>query len=259
MKKPGQLFSSLLKFGNTKYNNNLGGPAWVIPLTIGVFVASQALAGIVLGAILTLTRHGSSLSKISDVAWVQFLFVLFAEAVAVGLVLWLLKLRKVSLAKIGLGRLPGWSDLKSGLLGFGAYYLVLIVVLLAVSQLVPSLNLDQNQDIGFDRINDGMDKAFAFLSLVILAPIGEEVLMRGYLFSGLRGKLNFLPAMFITSLIFAAAHLEFGNGGPLVWAAALSTFVLSMVLVYKRETTGAIYAGILIHMLNNLVAFKVNF
>jgi membrane protease YdiL (CAAX protease family) len=32
-----------------------------------------------------------------------------------------------------------------------------------------------------------------------------------------------------------------------------------MVLVYLRETTGALYAGMLVHALNNLIAFGVHF
>jgi membrane protease YdiL (CAAX protease family) len=42
-----------------------------------------------------------------------------------------------------------------------------------------------------------------------------------------------------------------------MWAAAFDTFILSVVLVYLREKTGALYAGMLVHMLNNLLAFFV--
>ncbi|MGH9351096.1 MAG: lysostaphin resistance A-like protein, partial [Terriglobia bacterium] len=90
-------------------------------------------------------------------------------------------------------------------------------------------------------------------------PLGEETLVRGYLYSGLRKYWRFWPALLFTSLLFGAAHLEFGAGGPLVWAAAIDTFLLSVVLCYLRERTGALYAGILVHMLNNLIAFGVHF
>jgi uncharacterized protein len=84
-------------------------------------------------------------------------------------------------------------------------------------------------------------------------------LVRGYLFSGLRMVWRFWPAVLVTSLFFGAAHLEFGSGGPLVWAAAIDTFILSAVLCFLRERTGALYAGIAVHMLNNLIAFGVHF
>ena len=91
-----------------------------------------------------------------------------------------------------------------------------------------------------------------------LPPIGEETLMRGYLYSGLRSRLHFWPALLITSLLFGVAHLSTGVSGPL-WAAAVDTFILSAVLVYLREKTGALYAPIMLHGLNNLVAFFAHF
>jgi membrane protease YdiL (CAAX protease family) len=75
-----------------------------------------------------------------------------------------------------------------------------------------------------------------------LPPLGEEILVRGYLFSGLRMVWRFLPAVIVTSLLFGAAHLEFGGGGPLVWAAAIDTFILSVVLCFLRERSGALDA-----------------
>jgi membrane protease YdiL (CAAX protease family) len=53
--------------------------------------------------------------------------------------------------------------------------------------------------------------------------------------------------------------LQTGQGASLLWAAGVDTFVLSLVLVYLREKTGALYAGMLVHSLNNLIAFGVHF
>jgi membrane protease YdiL (CAAX protease family) len=86
-----------------------------------------------------------------------------------------------------------------------------------------------------------------------------EILVRGYLYSGLRSNWKFLPAALLTSLMFGLAHLQLGSGAAVVWAAGIDTFVLSMVLVYLREKTGVLYAGILVHALNNLIAFGVHF
>jgi membrane protease YdiL (CAAX protease family) len=82
--------------------------------------------------------------------------------------------------------------------------------------------------------------------------------VRGYLYSGLRSKLKYLPALLITSLLFGAAHLSENDSG-LLWSGALDTFLLSVVLVYLRENTGALYAGMLVHMANNVIAFSVHF
>ena len=171
----------------------------------------------------------------------------------------LLRRRGLKLNAIGLGRKPTWGDLKKALIGFLAFYALLILATLAISALVPSFNTNQTQDVGFNSLNSTLDGIFAFASLVILPPLGEETLVRGYLYSGLRSRWKFVPAMLVTSLIFGLAHLQLGSGTAAVYAAGLDTFVLSLVLVYLRETTGALYAGMLVHSLNNVVAFGVHF
>jgi membrane protease YdiL (CAAX protease family) len=259
MKTPVQILSAVKKRNSKNNTENLGGVAQIIAFAVGIFIASQLVAGIFVGVFLGILNGNKGIADGFDSAVSQFAYVLLAEATAIGLVYWLLQYKKVSLAKIGLGRWPNWKDLKSGLLGFGFYYAVLIIILALASWLIPSLNVDQNQEVGFDNLQGNLDQVFAFTSLVLLAPLGEEILMRGYLYSGLRSKMKFVPAMLLTSAIFGLAHLEFGNNAPLVWVAALSTFILSLVLVYKKEKTGALYAGILIHVLNNLVAFLVHF
>jgi membrane protease YdiL (CAAX protease family) len=89
----------------------------------------------------------------------------------------------------------------------------------------------------------------------VLPPIVEETVFRGFIFTGLRGKLKFVWAAVLTSLLFATAHLEFGSGKPLLWVAGLDTFTLSLALCYLREKTGSLWPGILLHALKNGVAF----
>src|SRR3989344_1552365 len=101
----------------------------------------------------------------------------------------------------------------------------------------------------------GVDRLLAFVGLVILPPLAEEILIRGYLYSGLRRSLAFAPAALFTSLLFGLAHLELGAAAAPLWIAAINTFVLSLVLVYLREKAGSLWPPIMVHSLNNLVAF----
>jgi membrane protease YdiL (CAAX protease family) len=143
-------------------------------------------------------------------------------------------------------------------LGFAAFYGLLIIAGVIINAFAPNVNNEQ-QNLGFNNINTSTQNLLAFISLVALPPLGEEVLVRGYLYSGLRMVWRFWPALLVTSLLFGAAHLEFGAGGPLVWAAAIDTLLLSIVLCFLRERTGALYAGMAVHLLNNLIAFGVHF
>jgi len=97
------------------------------------------------------------------------------------------------------------------------------------------------------------------VALVILAPIYEEILFRGVLFTGLRKKLPLITTGIIVSVIFGAAHLEWGGDSPLNWAAAIDTAVFSMVLVYLRETSKSLWPAIFLHGLKNAIAFTLVF
>jgi len=237
-----------------KSYENLGGPLRLIFTTILIFLASQVVAALVAETSLSLLHRGGM--SLDDSIGAQFVYVALAEGLAVWLVLKVVRSRGVKLGSIGLGRRPIAKDFTRALIGFGAFYLLLIIAGVIVNSLSPEIT-NQKQNLGFTNINSGTDNILAFISLVLLPPLGEETLIRGYLYSGLRRIWRFAPALLATSFIFGAAHLELGSGSPLVWGAAIDTFLLSVVLVYLREKTGALYAGMLVHMLNNLIAFFV--
>jgi CAAX protease family protein len=47
-----------------------------------------------------------------------------------------------------------------------------------------------------------------FVTLVVLAPVCEEIFFRGYLYPALRNRMDMQPAMLINGAMFAAAHFE---------------------------------------------------
>lgn len=82
----------------------------------------------------------------------------------------------------------------------------------------------------------------------IAAPVSEEVLFRGYLFGGLRERLDRIPAALVAGAIFGALHAVTGLSA----VPPLIAFGFILCLLY--EQTGSIVPGILLHMLNNCVA-----
>ena len=236
---------------------NFGGPARIILVAFGIFLLSQFVAVLLVEAGLQLFNVGAK-DGIAQSAAAQFFYILLAEAAVIGSVYWVLRRRKLKLAAIGLGRRLSWRDIKWAVGGFLGFYGLLFAVTAILLLLVPGFDIEAPQDVGFNVLATPLDQIIALVALVILPPIGEETLMRGYLYSGLRSRLHFWPALLITSLLFGAAHLSTGVSGPL-WAAAVDTFILSAVLVYLRERTGALYAPIMLHGLNNLVAFFAHF
>ena len=133
------------------------------------------------------------------------------------------------------------------------------VLLSLATHIFPTINVNQKQQLGFQNSSGSLDLFLTFVSLVVLPPLVEETVFRGFIFTGLRSSLKWWWAAFITSLIFATAHLEFGSGQPLLWSAAIDTFTLSLVLCYLRQKTDSLWPGILLHALKNCIAFVALF
>ncbi len=241
--------------------NNFDRPWLVIVVTILIFFISQFVAVflVALGKQL-LHPHTSLSSALSGSAPAQFFYVLIAEGLAAALTIFVVRrVMRQHLSVIGLGRRPKFADIGRAMWGFAAFYVLLIVSSIIISLFVPGLNTKEAQNVGFNTLNSPLDYVLAFSALVFLPPLGEETLMRGYLYSGLRARLRFTSALLVTSVLFGLAHLGSGTNGSPLWLAGLDTFLLSVVLVYLRERTGALYAGMLVHAANNLIAFGVHF
>ena len=234
------------------------GPISAVIVTVVVYFLAQFLGSIAI----ILVGKGQGFNHAQLLAWVdqtgpQFFYTALVEGLTLG-ILWLfLKHRKASFKTLGLTK-PQIKDLAYVGLGFVMYFPILIGVLGAAKLWFPQLNLEQQQQIGFHSAH-GLALVVVFISLVVLPPISEEILTRGFLFLGLKTKLPVFWAAIVASSIFASAHLQAGSGAPLLWAAAIDTFVLSMVLVFLRQKTGRLWAGIGLHMLKNCIAFAALF
>ncbi len=235
-------------------------PVWTVLLTLGTFFATQFWAGALISPILAMLASDSTslTAYLQDSPWLMALF----YAILAGLTLWtinvLIKLEfGSSLETLGLNK-PRKKHVVYVLLGYGAYFLLYVAVVILVKWLIPELDLDKEQELSFSTETTGLPLLAVFFSLVVLPPLVEETLARGFLFGGLRTKLPFIAAAVITSLLFAAAHLGGAKDG-LLWVAAIDTFILSIILCYLREKTGSLWPSIGVHMLKNGVAFIILF
>ena len=168
--------------------------------------------------------------------------------------------RVMSREELGLKGWPTWTDIGLALVGFFAYMLLAAGVLALFVWMhdigvFPWFEVEEAQDVGFNVLNSGLDKIVAFITLVVVAPIAEEIIFRGWLYGKLRRKFSeklsnvagMILSILLVSVLFGMVHLQ--------WNVGVNVFALSVVLCSLREITGTIYAGILLHMLKNGVAF----
>ncbi len=234
-------------------------PSATVFITVAIYFAAQLVAGILI-SIVPLIQHWSAAQTtdwLQTNVWATFAFVILIEAATLYLLHFFLKFRNLGFKNIGFNK-PRAKYAAYALSGFAAYFVLYILGILIAKALVPGLDLEQKQELGFSTSTRGIELIPVFASLVILPPIVEEIVARGFLFGGLRTKLPFVSAAIITSGLFAAAHLGEASDG-LLWVAAVDTFILSLVLCYLREKTGSLWPSIGLHMIKNGLAFIVLF
>jgi membrane protease YdiL (CAAX protease family) len=227
-------------------------PFTSIGLLVGVFLLSQLLAVFIIG----LYPAFHNWTGAQSTAWLetvpaQFLYVLAAEILSVSMIFWLLKKAGIKRSRIGFVK-PKAVDAIYALLTYGVYFIVFIFIFMVASRFTDT---GQKQELGFDDPLGQGQLIMTFISLVLLPPIAEEIMFRGFLFSSLRAKMRFRYAVILTSVLFGVAHLQFGSDAPLLWIAAIDTFTLSCFLCYLREKTGRIWPSVFLHATKNLIAF----
>jgi membrane protease YdiL (CAAX protease family) len=90
----------------------------------------------------------------------------------------------------------------------------------------------------------------AALLTCVLAPVCEEFLFRGYMFTALRNLGGVLPAAVVTGLVFGGVHAV---SAPAVYLIPLAFLGFGLCLLYWR--TGSLLPCIAAHALNNSIAF----
>jgi membrane protease YdiL (CAAX protease family) len=127
------------------------------------------------------------------------------------------------------------------------YGLFTIVTQLALSK-VPGIDVTQTQNLGLSTHLVGGELLAAYIVLVVLTPLFEEFIFRGVLYGELRDHhMTKWPAILIVSALFGVAHGQ--------WNVGVTVFVMSLAMCTLRELTGTIWAGMLVHMIKNGVAF----
>ncbi len=168
--------------------------------------------------------------------------------------------------ELGLLELPTWTDLLIAPIGYFVY-LLLSYSLFNVFSSFSWFNAEQTQDLGYNyTLLFGSEKIFTLIVLLVIVPVVEEIIFRGFLYGKLRAlfsskfkstKTNkhrniLLSATFsslIVSILFGTIHGQ--------WNVGIDVFAMSMVQCALREITDSIYPGILIHIIKNSLAFFV--
>jgi len=92
--------------------------------------------------------------------------------------------------------------------------------------------------------------ALSALLTTVIAPIGEEMLFRGYIFPSLAKWRGWALGAAITGVLFGAVHV---GSAPVVYLVPLAVLGFLLCALYRQ--TGSLYPCIATHCLNNSIAF----
>ena len=99
-----------------------------------------------------------------------------------------------------------------------------------------------------DRLRDPFFFTWTLATMVIAAPLAEEIFFRATLFRGLRSRLTVLPALLAQATLFGVYH-NYALPGQVL------TGILGVIMAYVYHRTGSIWSCIGCHVVLNGVGF----
>lgn len=161
------------------------------------------------------------------------------------------EMNELSLSKeqMGVSQWPTFVDIGLAPIGYIIYIFMSNLLTNLMTTIFPWFNADQEQVTGFGYFVTTGDRLMAIVAIVLIAPIAEELIMRGWFYGKVRSKLGVVPSILLVSLVFALLHGQ--------WNVSVAVFILSIILCGLREITGTIWSGMLLHILTNGIAFYI--
>lgn len=130
-----------------------------------------------------------------------------------------------------------------------ALLLALVVLTDGVMVLLGKNPVPEFQVVAYRTAKEAGSLALLFAVIVVIAPIAEEIMFRGFLYRGLVRRPAHAPyAIIVISLIFAVIHQQYD------WIGLLQVFVMALLLGWVRWWSGSTVLTILMHILANFIA-----
>ena len=148
-----------------------------------------------------------------------------------------------------------WSPFSNKYIRTRPWGVIFWTVMLTIGLILPTEWLYEKLQIAMDEstavLFEGvMREPFGYIAIGIVAPIAEEMVFRGAV---LRTLLKFFSsraywvAIVVSALLFALGH---GN-----MAQGVHAFLIGLLLGWMYYRTGSIVLGIVLHWVNNSVAY----
>jgi len=148
-----------------------------------------------------------------------------------------------------------WTPLTRGYLLSKPWGTLLWVALFSLGTIIPLSFLYEQLGIEMDEntqqiITSMMKEPWGYVAVGILAPLAEEVVFRGAILRtllGIMSKKNHWVAIMISAAIFGVVHANL--------AQFVNALLMGLLLGWMYYRTGSLVPGILLHWVNNTMAY----
>lgn len=224
-----------------------GRPAW--PPWYGLAALGMALVmAIMAGAILLAIVKGAGADVDADSSGITLGATLIQDIALVGSALWLAAhIARPQAWQFGLRGTPFWRGVKWAAIAFAIYFTFQLIYAAAVH---PDEKQTTLQDLGAG--SGGAITVIIGIMVVGIAPVAEEFFFRGFFYGALRTRFSFLAAAALDGVLFGAIHAPTGI------EAVPPLIALGFAFCVAYEATGSILPCVVLHTLNNMIAFGVD-
>jgi membrane protease YdiL (CAAX protease family) len=209
---------------------------------LGVLVAMAATLALV--AVVAIAFAAAGVGNLDDDKAFTFIAT-FAGDVALVATAWLMVAdkRRPALSMFGFRRFRFWPAIGWILLAFFTY----LVLAGIYTQLVDPPEDDLPEQLGADEST--LLAVITGIFVIGIAPPVEEFFFRGFLFQSLRRSWGPVLGAIGSAVVFSAIHLQFDKFPQLV--------ILGIALAFLFHKTDSLWPPIMLHALNNTLAFAV--
>ncbi len=180
--------------------------------------------------------------------YASFTTYLLSAIIGLSLVAYFVRRNRASLADLGLRPFNVVSAITLILAIYIGFSIMIGFLFVLITVLVPSFNANQAQSNDFTTPATGVAAELSLFALVIVPAVLEEVVFRGFMFSAMATRWGTVGGAVASSALFALAHGQ--------WNAIVYTFVLGLLLCLMYRRLGSIWPGMLLHAINNYIAFS---
>lgn len=176
----------------------------------------------------------------------SFSLVIFDALMSYILIGFYLKKYNASWRDLGFRRFSVWRAVVTVALMLVVFIIGIELIYQLVQFLMPGFDPNQAQENEFTGAAPQF-KLFSLLALVIFPPLVEEAIFRGFMFPAFSKRLGLIGGAIGSSILFGLAHMQAN--------IVVYTFFIGLVLCFLYARTKSIIPGIILHMINNYLAY----